>query len=362
MTADPSYSHLFSGNGKHLRVIFIDSIIYFQIKTMKKTIIAVFIFFLLACNCLFSQSANEFRTWTSADGKNKIEAMLQRVSNDGKTVTLLKKDGKVISDSIDKLSKKDKEYIGKYHNGEGVISEKTVDSPQTIDFFDAKNQGLIEVDLTARDSLNVQMQVKNLTDEPLIVSKPFAFGAVPVLAQSGYGDDNSQSIGGGIGALFSSDVAAKFIGDSGSEYSIAPKFNIAPKKTVRENLKTVCLEHGKKEPNNRTKFDVRPISEVVEKPEIAILCNQVGTGCLNQAAGQAAVWHMNSEMSWQQLATKTTTPQQGSPFVKPYFNPQQLMVAQNAVGQVVQYVKENNIDFKKEKESGGTTSDGSESN
>ena len=137
-------------------------------------------------------------------------------------------------------------------------------------------------------------------------------------------------------------------------------YNIAPKKTVRENVKTVCLEHGKKEPNSRVKYDVRPIGDVVEKPEIAILCAQIGTGRLNQEAGQAVVWHLNNDIPWEQLATKMTTPQQGSPLVRSYFTPQQLMLAQKSLEQVTQFVEENNVEFIKPEENTKTTSEGDE--
>ena len=79
-----------------------------------------------------------------------------------------------------------------------VAAEKKPESPlQAIDFFDAKQQGLIEVKLVARNSLSARMQITNLTDEPLTVNKPFAFGAVPVLAQGGFFDDTMG--GGGLG-------------------------------------------------------------------------------------------------------------------------------------------------------------------
>ena len=136
-------------------------------------------------------------------------------------------------------------------------------------------------------------------------------------------------------------------------------FNIAPKKSVRESVRTVCLEHGKKEPSSRVKYDVKPIGEVVERPEVALLCAQIGTGRMNQAAGQAAVWHVNNDIPWQYLATKTTRPMQGHAFVQSYFSPQQLMVAQNSVGMLEKFVKDNKVEFKSE--SNGTTSEDIES-
>ena len=351
---------------------------------MKKTVYLVAFLLLMSA---FVTYAAEIRTWTATNGRT-IEAELVGISEGGKTVILRETDGTENKGALAQLSKEDQEYVKKQKQ-KGKV-KTFVTEIKTVDFFDAKNQGLIEVALVARDSLNAQMQVTNLTDEPLIVNKPFAFGAVPVLAQYQYTSQqydtasrilqneakdritsqvfpfpNSNGSGGGRnqGGGGGTQAMGGGMGGRGGMGGGGGMFNIPPKKTVRENIKTVCLEHGKKEPNSRIKFDVKPISEVVEKPEIAILCANIGTGQLNQDVGQAAVWHLNSNMSWQQLAAKTRT-QQGQPD-RPYFTPQQMMVAQNAVGQVTQYVKENNVEFKKTENettatgnAGGTTSEG----
>jgi len=79
---------------------------------------------------------------------------------------------------------------------------------------------------------------------------------------------------------------------------------------------------------------------------------------LNQDAGQAAIWHLNNDMPWEQLASKTTPPQQGTPFVRPYFTPQQLMVARHSIERVMHFVKENKVEFLKPEAKSGMTSEG----
>ncbi|TWT31397.1 SHD1 domain-containing protein [Blastopirellula retiformator] len=55
-------------------------------------------------------AAAEMRTFTSADGKFRIEAKLQKVNDDG-TVTLLKKEGGEISVPLTSLSEEDRKYV-----------------------------------------------------------------------------------------------------------------------------------------------------------------------------------------------------------------------------------------------------------
>ena len=76
---------------------------------MKKTVsITIFLSFLLVLGI----NANEFRTWTSANGKNTVEARLISISQDGKTVTLQRfTDGKKGKFELEKLSNEDNEYI-----------------------------------------------------------------------------------------------------------------------------------------------------------------------------------------------------------------------------------------------------------
>ena len=70
---------------------------------MKNTFVFFFLF-------TFATNAAEMRTWTSTSGQI-VEAELVRVSDDGKTVSLQRADGKKGQASLDKLSKADQEYI-----------------------------------------------------------------------------------------------------------------------------------------------------------------------------------------------------------------------------------------------------------
>jgi len=74
--------------------------------------------------CLLALVANaaEVRTWTSTSGTHKTEAELVKVSDDGKSVTLRKTDGKEIEVPLDKLSKADSEYTAKQQKPRATIT------------------------------------------------------------------------------------------------------------------------------------------------------------------------------------------------------------------------------------------------
>jgi len=80
--------------------------------------------------------------------------------------------------------------------------------------------------------------------------------------------------------------------------------NIEPGKVRKFKVTTVCLEHGKKEPNPRVKYDIIPIESFTKKPEVIELCRMLGSGQLNQSAAQAAAWHFTDDLTWIELVNK----------------------------------------------------------
>jgi len=75
---------------------------------MKKTIDLAFVCFFFFT---FAVVADETRTWSKADGQRTIKGELGRVSDDGKTVTLLTEDKETIDIAFDDLSRVDQKYI-----------------------------------------------------------------------------------------------------------------------------------------------------------------------------------------------------------------------------------------------------------
>ncbi len=100
-------------------------------------------------------------------------------------------------------------------------------------------------------------------------------------------------------------------------------FNVAPEKVGQLRVPTVCLEHGKGEPNERIPYEIKPLESVASRPAVVELCRTLGTGQINQRAAQAAAWFLNNDMTWQELAAKRYRHANGI-MGESYFSPQEI--------------------------------------
>ena len=196
------------------------------------------------------------------------------------------------------------------------VADKTA-KKTPVPLFDAIKSGDIEVKYIAKNSREGRLLVKNTTDQPLTVKLPDAFAAVPVLAQQA-----QQAGGGGIGnrSTRSSNTSKNnqqnqgvggggsglggIGGGGGGNGGIGGAFDVAPEKVAKINVRTVCLEHGKKEPSANVPYEIRPIESFTSDPSVQELCKMVGSGQINQRTAQAAAWHLANHMTWDQLANK----------------------------------------------------------
>ena len=64
----------------------------------------------------------------------------------------------------------------------------------------------------------------------------------------------------------------------------------------------------------------------------------LGTGQLDQRAAQAAAWHLNNGMSWEELAAKRVRFANGTS--RPYFSPQELRAAVQITATAVNQAKQ----------------------
>ena len=88
----------------------------------------------------------------------------------------------------------------------------------------------------------------------------------------------------------------------------------------------LCLNHGLKDPSSSKPYEIRRIEEVVEHPSVIEVVKGYANGEIPRGASQAAVWHLNSRVSWQELAAKKT----GSKRNKvryPYFSTNEIRAA-----------------------------------
>jgi hypothetical protein len=167
---------------------------------------------------------------------------------------------------------------------------------------------------------------------------PDAFAGVPenVLAQLGGGGFGGGGLGGGgtgIGGGGSQGVGGGFGGQGGGFGGGGGglgggAFSIPPEKVGKINLPVVCLDHGKPDPSSSKPYRIIPIDQYVKEPAVIELMKAFGRGELQHDAVQAATWHLNNKVSWEELAAK----KQGSErsFVRPsYFAPQSLRMAVN---------------------------------
>lgn len=235
---------------------------------------------------------------------------------------------------------------------------------EQLDLFAGMEDGRLQVKMICKDSTEVSVLITNKTGKPLNVKLPYTFAGTPVppvkkgkaaaegkvgvldgsrtvpanielpeswegvagLGQQpgaglgGGGGNQQQAVGGGGGGFGG--------GGQGGGAGGGGFFNVPPEKVVQLKAPLVCLEHGKKEPNSATTYILKKVEEVASKPGVRELLELLGSGRLEQAAAQAAAWHLNNGMSWDELAAKAIERADGTR--EPYFNRAVLATAQLA--------------------------------
>lgn len=196
---------------------------------------------------------------------------------------------------------------------------------QTVEMFSAIAKGDIAVKLIPKDSTECRVMIENKTGKPLNVKLPDAFAGVPVLAQVGGG-----GVGGGTGSRSNSSANQGFGGGMGGMGMGGMgggmgMFSVPPEQVGQFKVPTVCLEHGKADPRPAIPYEIQPIESFTTKAGVRELCQMLGSNQVNQRAAQAAAWHLNNDMSWQELAAKTIRHANG--MARPYFTREELQAA-----------------------------------
>ncbi len=210
---------------------------------------------------------------------------------------------------------------------------------ESVEMFSAIEQGQIVVKLIPKDSTQSRVMIENKTKKPLTVKLPDAFAGVPVLAQiggmggggmgggrTGGGGGGNQGIGGGMGG----GMGGGGMGGGGMGGGGMGMFNVPPEKVAQFKVATVCLDHGKREPRPNVPYQIKPIEQYTDKSAVRELVQLLGTGGVSQRAAQAAAWHLNNDMSWEQLAAKRIRHANGTS--EPYFTAEELRTAMQAAG------------------------------
>lgn len=221
------------------------------------------------------------------------------------------------------------------------VSVDAADLPGIVEMFDGMETGEVEARLVMRNAMKGHLILKNVSDEPLNIAVPEAFGAKHVLGQfdgggGGFGGQGggqgggAQAGGGGIGGAGGGLGGA---GGGGGGF-----FSIAPQKMKSIPYNSVCLEHGKTEPMSKMHYVPVPLEEVAETPEEEQLLIGIARSPQSTKAMQAAAWHIFNDMSWQELAAKEVN--HANRPNSPYFTRGELMMAQQIVGESQRRAKE----------------------
>jgi hypothetical protein len=199
-----------------------------------------------------------------------------------------------------------------------------VDSPP-VGLFKAIEDGQANVTFIAKNDHEARIIIKNNTTRPLRLKLPEAFAGVPVAAQfagggggrggGGFGGGGrgggtgggQQSVGGGMGG-----------GMGGGGMGGGGMFSVPPEQIAKLNVPVVCLDHGLRDPSSSKPYKMVPAEDHLDRPAVVELLKAFGRGELEHDAVQAAAWHLNNDLSWDQLASKLAGTRR-SPSRPPYF-------------------------------------------
>jgi hypothetical protein len=218
------------------------------------------------------------------------------------------------------------------------------ESARQVPLFDGMEEGVFEVQVIARDEFGGNLLITNVSDQPLNMQMPDAIVGVEVSPQ-GFGMGGGGMGGGGLGGQGQGGQGQQnqsFGGGGGQGGGFGGQgggggfgggqqgfFSIPPEETLRVPYTSVCLDHGKHDPHPRMNYTIIPLEQYTQDKELQELVRMVGTGQLDPAAAQAAAWHLDDGMSWEELAAKTYPLFGGAE--APFFTRDQLMGAQQVV-------------------------------
>jgi hypothetical protein len=227
--------------------------------------------------------------------------------------------------------------------------------------FEAMDAGHVDVKIIPQDATKANVLIKNLTDKPVELRLPTAFASVPILAQmggmggmggggmggmggGGMGGGGGQAGGGGMGGMGGGGMGGGGMGGGGGF------MRVPPERMRKVAVTTVCLEHGKPDPNPKIAYKMVPLEQFTDNPRVRVLCEALGYGQVTQNTAQAAAWHIMDDMSWQELAAKNRIESKYTGNVK-WFSPIELRTAMAVVREATRIAEQ------RQSSSGGTSSD-----
>lgn len=218
-----------------------------------------------------------------------------------------------------------------------VTQPKYDPSAPRVEFFDGLDNQSIAAELRPKNEFGGNVFIRNLTDKPITVVLPDAVVGLHVHPQFGLnqgnqrnqGFQNGPNGGQGMGAGQNQPVSGAMgnpggtgIGQNAGQQNF---FSIPAAATVRLPFHSVCLEHGKATPTPRNTYQLVRTEQYSDKPELKAISRAIAEGKLDRQSIQAAAWHINSDMTWDQLAAKKFD--RAAADNTPYFTRSQLAAA-----------------------------------
>lgn len=206
---------------------------------------------------------------------------------------------------------------------------------ERVELFAAMEAKQVAVKLIPKNAEQATVVIHNRTDKPLSIQLPEAFAGLPVLAQNqnAGGANPNRNVGGGGGNNNANQGFGGGMGGMGmgmGGMGMGGFFNVGPDRVGKIKVQTVCLEHGKEDPNPRVPYELRPITSFTQKAELIEMCKMLGRGEIDQVSAQAAAWHLSDGLTWDQLAQKVKIRHLNGQ-TEMYFSSSQLQQAMQAV-------------------------------
>jgi hypothetical protein len=194
-------------------------------------------------------------------------------------------------------------------------SAKNESPARAVDLFAGMEAGEVEAVMIQKDSTEGTIMIKNKTDKPLTIKIPEAFGGVPILAQGrGGGRGGMGGMGGGMGGMgggmqgmgggMMGGMGGGMGGMGGGMGGMGGMMNVGAEKVQKIKIATVCLDHGKTDPNPRVPYKPVPLDSYAKDGSVGEVIKMMLAREIDQHTAQAAAWHLQNGLSWEELANK----------------------------------------------------------
>lgn len=245
-------------------------------------------------------------------------------------------------------------------------------SARSVELFEGLDAGELEATVIMKNPFEGNVFLENKSDQPITVKLPQSVATVHVLKQmggmggmggggmggggmgggmgggggggqaGGGGMGGGGMGGGGMGGMGGGGMGGGGMGGGGGFFSIPPE------KVAQVPLNTVCLEHGKADPNPRMHYKLVKTNEYTVDPELRELLLVVASGKFDKKSLQAAAWHLTDKMSWDDLAKKSSRRAVGGLPPVYFFSRDEILAARQIVAQVKTAVREKGTGKKEE--------------